>query len=279
MALLLESDTIQSTQVDTTTRQCLQTYQRSVYRLEKASDVLYGILIRRNSPDAKIVQNYKNKVEDLKAYCVNELDQNNFQVDLKEAYNKIFNCITEFPKSIVEVAKRNGLEGFSKYIQDIPNVSLSLMDSFNKFMGASISTVDSNMQTIHEENESAPVLASDFTGEDIWNGIGNVAQGAKSAFNNITNFIGLGDTSNTKVTFGQMYDKATTALSNIGSEWSNIMGDKGGPSQLSLNDIGRMLTSPSFTQAVGAVGVCTAIYFGLRWVWRRLKRAFGRREY
>ena len=303
MILLTESDVINTNETYNSSRYCLKVYRNVVYELEKVSDILLQVLERKNSSDVKIVRDYKNQIEGLKRYCLNELDDNKFQVDIKEAYAKIFTLITLFPKSIINVAKRNDLEAFSKYVQKIPSMTLTLMDAFNKFIGSSLNTIQTNIQSVNESLLMEDANTSNFVagtntvydmGSNFYTGVGGTIDTIINLFRSTSNVQNGSINTQAVGTFGGAYEKATNLFDRLVKDWKDVRSQEtreikgagaeaeiqnGNYTPLSLSAIGKFMTTPSFMQTMGAISVCAATFFGLRWIWRRLRRAFSSTRY
>ena len=117
---------------------CIRTFKTLTYEMEKVVDVLINLIERKDakSTDLKNLKRFKNDLEELKKYSIEELTVDKFQIDIKDIYKRIGTAIKDFKKTVIYTAERNECEKIVKTMKRIPSLTIDCFSAVNDYLQA-----------------------------------------------------------------------------------------------------------------------------------------------
>ena len=118
---------------------CIRTFKVLTYELEKVVDVEIRLIEMKNpkSKDFNILKKFKDDLEELKKYSMEELNIDKFQINIKDTYKRIGDTLKEFSKVVIYTAERNDIQDqLSRIMMRIPKLTIEMFTAVDEYTKA-----------------------------------------------------------------------------------------------------------------------------------------------
>ena len=280
-----------SIQVKNASAKCIRTFKTLTYEMEKVVDVLIQLIAQKNnkSPDLKSLNRFKNDLEDLKKYSMEELTVDNFQIDIKDTYKKIGAALKDFSKIVIYTAERNECDKIGKTMRRIPKLTIDCFSAVNDYFKVNLYNGESLKnkaekaknsiknkkkalaETLIAINNIYTMPISEADKDSYFESIAKGAEGmGLGIWNVITNPLGK---------LSAACNDLTTNIENLGKAWNTAGGDAAKTdatpgSTRTFIQVKYFMESPEFAKTLGGIAVAAGVIYLLRKAFQRIKRVF-----
>ena len=262
---------------------CIRTFKVLTYELEKVVDVEIRLIEMKNpkSKDLNILKRFKDDLEELKKYSMEELNIDEFQINIKDTYKRIGDTLKEFSKVVIYTAERNDVQDqLGRVMSRIPKLSIemfSAVDEYSKVNKEDFNNIKQKINTyrnnpnkknnkVMQESMSnlSFILNEDILQEESKFGT-NVMTGITKPFSHMFNIFDKGWDG-----FDSAFRSFSGLLTNLINSWS---ADKDGGNWSACKNF---LTSDAFVKTTAACVAVAGAYVVLRKVYGVVKRWFNK---
>ena len=282
---------------------CIKTFKALTYEMEKVVDILIKLIEQSNSKskDLPMLKRFKDDLDDLKSYSMQELTIDKFQLDIRDIYKKIGSAIKDFGKVVIKTADSNKVEDkLAKAMSRIPPLVIdcytaveeytkvqqnNLSSIRNKIGKANTSSNRKYVKAVQEElsyfynpyYETRQTVLSEKDEKPASGFFVDTVAGMKKPFSFIH---GLFTSSNSEELVEKL-DGAANSLSRCLSRlWNTVSVAEGDIKDKKGNNVRgtnywiktkAFFTSPDLHKLVGAAVVAAAIFIGIRSLYRKAR--------